>query len=347
MRNKYTAEDLVASAGKHTMADTVLVTGGTGFVGGWAIVQLLQKGYQVRTTIRSAAKEEQVRKAVATQTEAGSRLSFAIADLTDDKGWAEAVAGCAYVLHIASPLGGAEADGQALIDTAVGGTLRVLKAAVHAGVKKVVLTSSTAACTPAQPLRRAIDEADWTDVNQPGLAAYRKSKAIAEKAAWDFMAGKATKLVTLLPGAIFGPVLNKDQTGSVGFIQRLLNGNPPAMPRLAFNITDVRDLADLHIRAMESAAADGERFIVMGDALWYHEMAEALRAGLGEAAAKVPTAKMPDLVFKGLAAVQPQMKALLPLLGRTQKFSTDKARRILGYDPIPARQVVVDTGASL
>jgi nucleoside-diphosphate-sugar epimerase len=329
------------------MGETVLVTGGTGFVAGWTIVELLKRGYEVRTTVRSAAREADVRRAVGREVEAGDRLSVAVADLTADAGWDEAAAGCASVLHIASPLGNGAGDAD-LIAAARDGTLRVLAAAVRAGAERVVMTSSTAACTPAGPLARAIDEADWTDPEEPGLAAYRKSKVLAERAAWDFMAGAPqTSLVTLLPGAIFGPVLSRDQLGSVGIIQRLLQGQPPALPRLAFNITDVRDLAALHVRAMETPQAGGQRFIVMGGALWYGEVAMALKARLGAKAAKVPTASMPDLVARGLAAASPQMKALLPLLGRTQAFSTRKAREVLGFAPRSAEETVGDCGASL
>ena len=329
------------------MAETVLVTGGTGFVAGWTIVELLRRGHGVRTTVRSLAREEGLRWAIAQQVDAGDRLSVVAADLTADTGWDEAVAGCANVLHIASPLGGGD-DDERLIAAARDGTLRVLGAAAKAGVKRVVMTSSTAACTPAKPLKRAIDESDWADPDQPGLSSYRKSKVLAEKAAWDFMAGaKGMELVTIRPGAIFGPVMNRDQLGSVGIIDRLLKGQPPALPRLGFNIVDVRDLADLHIRAMETPEAAGERFIAMGDALWYADIAATLKTRLGERAAKVTTANMPDLVAKGLAAVNPQMKALLPLLGRTQAFSTDKARRVLGFAPRPSAETVADCGASL
>jgi dihydroflavonol-4-reductase len=329
------------------MSKTVLVTGGTGFVGGWTIVELLRRGYAVRTTVRSLAKEAGLRRNLGAQIEAGDRLTVLAADLSDDAGWAAAVAGCDDVLHIASPMGRHDGDDASMIAAARDGALRVLRAAVAAGVRRVVMTSSTAACTPAKPVARAVDETDWTDADQPDLAAYRRSKVLAEKAAWEFMAGQRTSLTTLLPGAIFGPVLDREQLGSVAIIQRLLEGQPPALPKLGFNITDVRDLADLHIRAMETPEAGGERFIVLGDALWYGEVAKALKARLGPAAAKVPTAAMPDLVFRGLAAVSPEMKGLLPLLGRTQKFSHEKASRVLGYAPRPAAETVGDCGASL
>lgn len=326
------------------MPQTILVTGGTGFVGGWTVVGLLQRGYQVRATVRDLSKEAGLRAAIGGEVDPGDRLTVVVADLTADAGWAEAAAGCDAVLHIASPLGTA-GDEPDLIAAARDGTLRVLKAAVEAGVRNVVMTSSTAACTPEPLPGRPVDETDWTDPEQKDLSAYRRSKVLAELAAWDFMRGKATTLTTILPGAIFGPVLSRGQLGSVGIIQRLLDGQPPAMPRLGFNITDVRDLAELHIRAMETPEAAGERFIAMGDSLWYKEMAAALKARLGEKAAKVPMRGMPDLAFKAMAS--PQMKALLPLLGRTQKFSTDKARRMLGYAPRSAAETVADCGASL
>ena len=328
------------------MSETVLVTGGTGFVAGWVIVGLLKRGYAVRATVRDMGRSGTVRAAVATQVDPGDRLSFAPADLTADAGWRAAAEDCAFVQHIASPLGLLGADAE-VISAALQGTLRVLEAAKAAGAKRVVMTSSTAACTPNPPPQRDLDERDWTDPDEPGLSTYRRSKALAERAAWDAIRGAPTELVTILPGAIFGPLLSAGPVGSVGFVQRLLNGVPPALPRLAFNITDVRDLAEAHIRAMTAPDAAGERFIVLGEALWYREMAMALKAGLGRRAARVPTARMPDVVFKGLAAVQPQMRALLPLLGRTTVFRTDKARRVLGFDPRPGAQTVVDSAEAL
>jgi nucleoside-diphosphate-sugar epimerase len=329
------------------MAEQVLVTGGTGFVAGWTIVELLKRGYRVRVTVRNAKAETSCREAVARITDLDSRLSFAFADLMADDGWNNAAEGCDYVLHIASPLGTAGNDGETIIEAARGGTLRVLKAAVDAGAKKVVMTSSTAACTPANAEARVIDERDWTDPDQQGLSVYRRSKVLSERAAWSFMSGKSTKLITILPGAIFGPVLRRDQQGSVNIIRLLLAGRPPFLPRLAFNITDVRDLAELHVRAMVSSEADGERFIAMGEALWFREVADALKDGLAEGANRVPARDMPDVVARLLANFSPQMKALLPLLGRTQKFGREKAQRVLKFLPRPPWKTVVDCGGSL
>jgi nucleoside-diphosphate-sugar epimerase len=264
----------------------------------------------------------------------------------DDGGWKAAAEGCEYVLHIASPLGDGR-DDETLLKAACEGTLRVLKAAVAAGARKVVLTSSTAACTPASPLDRPIVESDWTDPEQPGLSTYRKSKVLAEQAAWSFMSDQKTALTTILPGAIFGPVLTPTQQGSVNIIRLLLAGKPALLPRIAFNITDVRDLAEVHIRAMTSSAADGERFITLGDPLWFREVANVLRERLGEAATKVPTRRMPDIAARVLALASPQMRALMPLLGRTQKFSREKAERVLNFAPRAAETTVSDCGQSL
>ena len=255
------------------------------------------------------------------------------------------MAGCRFVQHIASSMG--RLDGDVLIATAVQGTRRVLTAAAEAGVERVVMTSTTAACLPAKPLPRAINESDWTDPDQPDVAAYRRSKALAERTAWDVMVGEPTALTTLLPGAIFGPALRSDQGGSVSIIRGLLHGRPRFLPRLAFNITDVRDLASMHVSALTMPEAAGERFILMGDALWFHEVAKVLRDRLGDRARRLSTAGLPDWAARALARVSPQMRELLPLLGRTQKFSSEKARRVLGFAPRPPADTIADCGASL
>jgi nucleoside-diphosphate-sugar epimerase len=329
------------------MTETVLVTGGSGFVAGWCVVELLQRGYSVRTTVRSPAKEAAVRQAV----DAGDRLTVVVADLMADAGWDAAVAGCDYVLHVASPLGGDQSGGaDALIGPARDGTLRVLRAATRAGVKRVVMTSSTAAATPAAA--RAGDTSDetvWTDLTDESINAYRRSKVIAERAAWDYMAEHAgtTTLTTILPVAVFGPLLSAGNSGSLELIQRLLDGRPPVLPRFGFTIVDVRDLADLHIRAMTSPAAAGERFIGGGDFMWQAEIARTLRAKLGRRAGKVPTRGVPDFVVRLLARFVPALRTLTPLLGRELIFSSAKARRVLGFSPRPAVTTIVDSAVSL
>ncbi|MGH9886330.1 MAG: SDR family oxidoreductase [bacterium] len=333
------------------MAETVLVTGGTGFVAGWCIAKLLQQGYAVRTTVRKPAKEASVRAAVASDEDSRDRLSFFTADLNRDDGWDAALAGCNYVLHVASPLGGTPPeDPNALIAPARDGALRVLRAATQAGVARVVMTSSTAACTPA-PTReeRVGNETIWTDPTLPNVTAYRQSKVLAERAAWDYMAAKAgaTTFTTVLPTAVFGPLLTMEGLGSVQVILRILQGRPPGIPRLGFSIVDVRDLADLHILAMTAPEAAGERFIGAGDYMWMAEIASTLRAQLGERAAKVPTRGIPDFVFRTLARFVPPLRNLTPGLGRRQSFTSAKAQSVLGFSPRPATTTVVDCAESL
>ena len=329
------------------MPQTVLVTGGTGFIAGWCIVQLLERGYAVRTTVRDAAKEQRVRAAVAGNTD---RLSVVVADLNDDRGWDAAVAGCDYVLHVASPLGGgASKDRDALIAPARDGTLRVLRAAAKAGVKRVVMTSAAAAARPPLTADRASDETVWSDPEDPQFDAYRVSKILAERAAWEFMQreGGATQLTTILPGAVFGPILAAENLGSVQIIQGMLNGKPPALPRLGFWIVDVRDLADLHIRAMTASSAAGQRFIAAGDYMWMEDIARTLRAELGGAGAKTPTRRLPDFVVRMLLPFAANLRSLAPLLGRRFPLTSDKARQTLGFRPRPAAVTVVECARSL
>ena len=332
------------------MAETVLVTGGTGFIAGWCIVELLQRGYAVRTTVRSLSKERAVRAAVASGGAAGEHLAVFAADLTADEGWDAAMTGCDYVLHVASPLGlDAPRERNALVAPARDGTLRVLRAAVKANVKRVVMTSAAATARPPLSSDRTSDETIWADPDDPQFDAYRVSKILAERAAWDFMskAGGATELVTILPGAVFGPILTADNLGSVQIMERLLQGRPSVLPRLGFWVVDVRDLADLHIRAMISPAAAGQRFIAAGDFMWMGDMAKALRDKLGRRAAKVPTRRLPDFVARLMFAFMPALRTLAPLLGRKYMLTSEKAHRVLGFSPRPAATTVVDCAESL
>jgi nucleoside-diphosphate-sugar epimerase len=332
------------------MVETVLVTGGTGFVAGWCIVELLWRGYAVRTTVRGLSKEAAVRAAVASGGAPDDRLAFFAADLMNDDGWDAAVADCDYVLHVASPLGGdTPADRNALIALARDGALRVLRAARKAGVKRVVMTSAAAAARPSLSSERISDETVWADPDDPQFDAYRVSKIFAERAAWDLMGDPAgfTQLVTILPGAVFGPILTTQNSGSVQIIQRLLQGRPAAVPRLGFWVVDVRDLADLHIRAMTSPEAAGQRFIAAGDYMWMEDIATTLRSTLGNRAAKTPTRRLPDFVVRLMLPFMPQVRTLAPLLGRKFALTSEKARRVLGFSPRPATTTVVDCAQSL
>ena len=333
------------------MAETVLVTGGTGYVAGWCVVELLRRGYQVRTTIRDAGRAEAVRAAVATVVEPGDRLTFHVADLTSDAGWDAATAGCDYVLHVASPLGTDDGkDPDALLVPARDGTVRVLRAATRARVKRVVMTSAANAASPSSYAEEGVtDETLWTDPDDPTLSGYRRSKTVAEKAAWDYLAGvdTATTLTTILPGAVFGPVLTTANLGSVQIIARMLSGRMPGTPRIGLEIVDVRDLADLHIRAMTAPEAAGQRFLATGEFTWMRQMAVTLRDQLGAAGAKVSTRQLPDVVVRLTAVFDKPLRSITASLGRRNRHTTEKARRILGWQPRPAAQTVVDCARSL
>ncbi|TDV57251.1 NAD-dependent epimerase/dehydratase family protein [Actinophytocola oryzae] len=321
---------------------TVLVTGGTGYVAGWCVKQLLDRGHEVRTTVRSAAKAEAVRRML----DADGRLTFAVADLTGDEGWRAAAEGCSHVLHVASPLG-IDTNANGLVGPARDGTLRVLGAAVAAGVSRVVVTSAANAASPSSYRDESVsDETLWTDPADRSLPAYRRSKTLAERAAWEFMADKETELVTVLPGAVFGPVLNPDTLGSVQIVARLLSGMP-GTPRIGFEVVDVRDVADIHLRAMTAPAAAGERFLATGEFMWMHDMAMALRAGLGAAASRVPTRTLPNLAVRLASITDPTLREIMPALGRRARHTTAKAERLLGWHPRPGAEAVIACGESL
>ena len=333
------------------MDDLVLVTGGNGYVAGWCLVELLDRGYRVRATIRNGSHEARVRKAVASAAVSTDRLSFSVADLTNDGQWDTAMDGCSYVLHVASPLGASTGTRTAdeLVQPARDGTIRVLKAAVEAGVKRVVMTSSCAAVTPAKMgVDSVSDESLWADPIAQRNDHYRLSKTLAERAAWDFMETiEGTSFATVLPSAVFGPVLTMESLGSVQLIQRLIDGRMPLIPRIGLNIVDVRDVARAHILAMTMPEAAGQRFVANGDFMWMKDVADTLRAELGAHGVDVPRRQLPDFVVNIGTAFSPTLRTLKPLLGRSHRFSSAKIRRVLGWNSRPASETVVDCAKSL
>jgi dihydroflavonol-4-reductase len=333
------------------VSNTVLVTGGSGFVGGHVILQLLNAGYNVRTTVRSLDKEQPLRT---TLQNAGAstegRLSFFIADLLRDVGWDEACSGCDYVIHVASPLT-ATRNEEEVIRPAVDGVLRVLRAARDAAVKRVVFTSTCGAIYYGHPLRsEPFDETCWTNIDGGEMSAYVKSKALAERAAWDFMLneGGALELAVVNPTGIFGPVLGSDYSSSLDLVKRLMNGSMPACPDLWFGVVDVRDVADLHLRAMTSPAASGERFIAtQGSAISMLDIAGVLKARLGERAKGVPTRKLPSFIVRLIALFNVEMRDLVPLLGKARNATSAKAQQVLGWNPRSWEDAVTATAESL
>ena len=330
---------------------TVLVTGGSGFLGSWCAVELLRRGYRVRTTVRSLGRERELRAAIMSETDPGDRLSVVAADLTNDAGWPEAVAGCAYVLHVASPFPPAQPKNpDDLIVPARDGTLRVLRAGFAAGVGRIVVTSSVAAIRSSGngPPQRLLTEEDWTDPEYPGLTPYVRSKTIAERAAWDFAreAGEVERLTTINPVAIIGPVLDEDRSYSLQVIERMLNGMP-GLPRLGFSFVDVRDVAELEVAAMTAPNAAGERFIATGPFLWMSEVAEVLRDRLGDDARKVPRRRIPDLVVRAMARFDPGIRSVAGDLGKKVTYAADKANHRLGWSPRPIEDTIVECAQSL
>jgi nucleoside-diphosphate-sugar epimerase len=332
-------------------AGVVLVTGGSGFIGGWCVISLLQRGYRVRATVRSLARADEVRSAIAGVVDPGDRLSFHAADLTSDDGWDEAAAGSDYVLHVASPLGVPEPrDPNDLIGPARDGAVRAIRAAIKAGAKRVVMTSSVAATSRGWKEADGVcDETVWTNADDVSAGAYPRSKTIAEKAAWDLIEreGGATSLAVVNPALVLGPVFGPDYSDSVQVVERLLTGRVPGLPRLGFNIVDVRDVADLHIRAMTAPQAAGERFIAAGEYAWMAEVASMLRARLPERAAKIPSARAPDILIRVAALFDRDLRSVTPGLGRKRNFSSEKAQRVLGWKPRPIEETLNDCAHSL
>src|SRR5262245_29753894 len=331
---------------------TVLVTGGSGFIGSYCILHLLSAGYRGRTTTRSLTREDEVR-AMLKAGGAGSddRVSFVPADLTQDRGWPEAVAGCDYVLHVASPFPmNIPSDENDLIVPARDGALRVLRASRDAGVKRVVLTSSFAAIGYGHPPQTApFDETSWTELNGE-VTAYVKSKTLAERAAWDFIRteGGTLELSVVNPVGVLGPVLGSDYSTSIALVQRLMDGALPGCPQLYFGVVDVRDVADLHVRAMTDSRAKGERFLaVAGDFLALRDIALVLKAHMGDAARSVPTWQLPNWIVRIAALRDPGVKQILPELGTKKNATNAKARRMLGWSPLSNDEAIVATAESL
>jgi nucleoside-diphosphate-sugar epimerase len=312
----------------------VLVTGGSGYLGTQLIAALLRDGRQVRTTVRSLERDADLRVAVRRGDADDSGLDLVVADLTADEGWTAVAAGCEEVHHVASPIPAAQPDDpDELIVPAREGTLRVLRAARDAGARRVVLTSSFAAVGYAPKPDAEYNEADWTDPDTPGLAPYPRSKAIAERAAWDFIEreGGETELVVVNPTFILGPTLTTQVRSSLQLTKAMLDGTMPVVRRQRFGVADVRDVADLHIRAMRTPEAAGKRFLALADGptISFLEMAQILRDRLGPLAERVPTEEAPG----------PEPPRLI--------IHNDRAKQELGWRPRPAETTIVQTAESL
>jgi nucleoside-diphosphate-sugar epimerase len=310
----------------------VLVTGGSGYLGTQLIAALLRDGCQVRTTVRSLDREGEVRVAMRRGGADDSGLEVVTAELTADEGWAAAMAGCEEVHHVASPMIHSD-DPDEVIIPARDGTLRALRAARDAGARRVVLTSSFAAVGYTPKPGSEYTEADWTDPDMPGLPPYPRSKAIAERTAWDFIKheGGDTELVVVNPTFILGPTLTSKAGSSLQLTKAMLDGTMPVVRRQRFGVADVRDVADLHIRAMAAPEAAGQRFLALADGptISFLQMAQILREWLGPLAERVPTEEAPG----------PEPPRLI--------IHNDRAKQELGWRPRPAETTIVETAESL
>lgn len=331
------------------MSERVLVTGGSGFVGSHCLVQLLRHGYEVTTTVRSLAKADEVRELLRVggiDEKTAAKVKFVEADLTGDKNWADAVAGCVYVLHVASPIFlRLPKNEDEMIRPAVDGTLRVLRAARDAGVKRVVMTSNFGAVGYSHKDRtKQITEESWTDPDERGLSSYNKSKVLAERAAWDFMAreGGKLELTVLNPTAVFGPALNKVLSSSFGLLRTLLGDHMKAIPDMSMGIVDVRDLADLHLRAMVHPEAAGQRFLALsGGTLSLKQVSQLVRRERPKLARRLPDRPFPTWALRLAAPFSAQARSILPMVGIYRNASNEKARTVLGWQPRPNEEAVL------
>ena len=335
-----------------SQAEQVTVSGGSGYIASFIIAKLLDQGYKVHTTIRNVSRSEIVRANISKLSTNTSSLSFFQADLNADEGWKEALENSKFGVHVASPFPAINPkSADELINPAKDGALRFLKAAKAQSVNRVVLTSSMAAISYGVDAKdkRVRTEADWTDINHPDatISPYVLSKTIAEKAAWEYANSVGLELAVVNPCAVLGPVISSDYSTSIEIVSKMLRGELLAIPKVGFNIVDVRDVADLHILAMLAPNAKGQRFAALNEFMWFGEIAKILKDELGEAAKKVPTANLPNFALHIAAIFDPVVRNVIPELGRERLLSNAKATSELGWKPIDTRQTIIDTASSL
>ena len=326
---------------------TVFVTGASGFIAGHCILRLLKEGYAVRGSLRTSGRADEVRMALEPHVSTDD-LSFATLDLCSDDGWEEALEGCTYLLHVASPFPSARPDNEDdLIIPARDGTLRALRAAAKAGVKRTVLTSSIVAIAYGEDCDRdyVFTEADWSNT-EGELSAYGKSKTFAERAAWEFMGTREAgnmELSVINPGAVLGPLLGSAFSSSGQIVKRLLDGSVPACPAIGFSFIDVRDVADAHYEAMLKPAAAGRRYALVGRYAWMIDVSRILHG----AGYKSPTIKLPNFMVHVLAKFDKSMRLLKSGLGVRRHISNERMRTELGIEPRSLDDMILSMAESM
>ncbi len=332
------------------MAKTVLITGISGFIAKHTAVEFLNAGYKVRGTVRSKAKGEKVIETIAKYAD-GAKVEIFEADLSSDAGWDEAVKDCDCVAHIASPFPlNQPKDENELIKPAVDGTLRVLRAAKKAGVKRFVQTSSLVAVMFGHGHDKLnFNEDDWSNLNGPGMNPYNKSKTLAEKAGRDFIAAEGGNMhySTINPGLVMGPSLDEEIGTSLELVQMFLAGKYPGAPKLKMPVVDVRDIAKMHLLAMETDEPSGGRYAGVSEMSWMMEISTALRNGLGDGAKKVPKFELPNFMLKLVGLFGPAAKSIIPELGIDRGFDNSRTKKALGVEFIPMEEAAVASGKSL
>lgn len=335
------------------MTGLVLLTGASGFVAKHVAARLLTAGWRLRASVRDARRREEIRAALAPHVAAEAleaRLDFVELDLTRDSGWPAAAAGVDALVHTASPfpISQPREEGD-ILRPAVDGTLRALRAARDAGVGRVVLTSSVVAIMhcdlPAG--RTAHDERDWTDPDHPRATAYDRSKTLAERAAWDFVQDEAPgmRLTTINPGLVFGPLLDDRHGSSVALVKRALSGKDPMMPDVAYPIVDVRDVVEMHLRALERPQTAGRRYIASAGVLDFAEMGRILKAAWPDR--RIATRTAPNLVMRLVALWDSEVRTIRPSLGWRPRVSAERAEREMEMRFIPAAEALRATAADL
>lgn len=332
---------------------TVLVTGASGFIAEHCILALLDAGYRVRGTLRNLDKAARVRTALSSHADIDGRLDFVQADLSSDAGWAEAVRGCRYVLHVASPLPRTPPKHEDdLIVPARDGALRVLRAASEAGVERVVMTSSLAAVIygHVRDGSRVFDEGSWSELGRD-VGAYEKSKTIAERAAWDFVntlpADRRLELVTVNPGLVLGPILDDDWGTSGELVRKLLRRDMPGCVRVGWAMVDVRDVAKMHLLAMTTQEAAGQRFICAGEFAWMIDVARVLDRHFRQKGYNVPLRELPNWTLRIAAVFDKTLGLVIHELDKRQDVSHARAEKILGWRPRGLEEMAVAMGESL